>query len=87
MHYSNIRIVLYDSLFISTQYTSRREFDILYATLLSIMRCMHWMVSALAAMGLGIIVLVVSADKFVAGASALALHLGLPPLPVGMVIV
>jgi cation:H+ antiporter len=45
------------------------------------------MVSALAAMALGIIVPVVSADKFVAGASALALHLGLPPLPVGMVIV
>lgn len=45
------------------------------------------MVLALTAIVVGIIILVVSADKFVAGASSLAVHLGLPPLLIGMVIV
>jgi cation:H+ antiporter len=45
------------------------------------------MVLALTAIVVGIIILVASADKFVTGASALAVHLGLPPLLIGMVIV
>lgn len=43
--------------------------------------------SAFLALGLGLILLVWSADRFVDGASAAARHFGMPPLLIGMVIV
>jgi cation:H+ antiporter len=45
------------------------------------------MLIALAAIVIGFILLVWSADRFVAGASATATHLGIAPLIVGVVIV
>ena len=45
------------------------------------------MLTALAAIVIGFLLLVWSADRFVAGASATATHLGIAPLIVGVVIV
>lgn len=44
------------------------------------------MLPALCAVIAGLILLVWSADRFVAGASAVASHFGMPPLMIGMVI-
>ena len=45
------------------------------------------MIAPLAALVLGLVLLVWSADRFVEGAAAAAYHLGMPPLLIGMVVV
>ena len=45
------------------------------------------MIAPLAALVLGLVLLVWSADRFVEGAAATAYHLGMPPLLIGMVVV
>jgi len=45
------------------------------------------MVMSLVAVGVGLILLVWSADRFVGGSAAVARHFGMPPLLIGMVIV
>ena len=45
------------------------------------------MLLSLLAIVVGLVLLVWSADRFVAGSAALARHFGMPPLLIGMVIV